>query len=242
MTTVIIGLHGVAGAGKSTAALSLEDSFGFSRVPFAGPLKRMAAEFGITKEEMGDLKEVPFSRELPDLCEKRARKMLIAMGVNLHDICLAADRPVDYLCGKSPAQATAKLVEWGKLFRPQWTTPRRFMQLIGTEWGRGMIGPSLWLESWKRDFDDERLLDGVRLIVADDCRFPNEAELIKSMGGIVVEIVRDGAGSESGAGHVSENRIPDRLIDITIRNDGTPDVLAARMSGILDRYFASEAI
>lgn len=66
--TPIIGLMGLAGSGKSTAAQLLAESRGFKRTRFAGPLKGMLRWFlltvgvdGATVERMieGDLKEVP---------------------------------------------------------------------------------------------------------------------------------------------------------------------------------------
>jgi hypothetical protein len=59
------------------------------------------------------------------------------------------------------------------------------------------------------------------------------------MGGKVVRIERPGAGSPTGAGHASEKGVS---ADITIQNDGPPEVLRARILGVLDRYFAAEAI
>lgn len=88
-------------------------------------------------------------------------------------------------------------------------TPRRAMQLLGTEWGRDMIHPDIWVSAWEHSVDSLLSLcwnddEPVRLVVCDDVRFPNEAEAIRQQGGIVVRIDRPGAGSASGSGHVSE--------------------------------------
>lgn len=77
-------------------------------------------------------------------------------------------------------------------------TPRQAMQTLGTEWGRHLVTPDLWTRAWIR------AAEGKSLVVADDVRFANEADLIRGRGGIVVEIFGDEAGSSSGAGHVSE--------------------------------------
>ena len=165
----IIGLSGLAGAGKSTVARHLQDEHGYRVVPFAGPLKAMARAFGLTAREMaGDLKEKP---------------------------CAA-------LCGK---------------------TPRQFMQWLGTEFGREMIGPDVWVEAWRRTIDEA--LTDENGIVADDVRFPNEAEAIRAMGGIVIRIERAGAGSATGSGHASEGLTGGW--DVVVRNDGTPEDLFA---------------
>lgn len=166
--SAIVGFCGLAGSGKTTLAEHLVQHHGFVRVPFAGPLKAMAAAFGLTSAEMaGALKEEP--------CET--------------------------LCGK---------------------TPRQFMQLLGTEFGRELIGAGLWVNAWRRSaarYLEDALVDGVPFrIVCDDVRFGNEAAAIRALGGRVVMLMRRGAGSKSGFSHPSEalDFVPDKLIG----NDG----------------------
>lgn len=60
-------------------------------------------------------------------------------------------------------------------------TPRHAMQTLGTEWARG-IDPDLWIRAW---WERARLHDHV---VADDVRFANEAEFIRSKGGVVIRL------------------------------------------------------
>jgi hypothetical protein len=56
----IVAFTGLAGAGKSTAAMHLVNAHGFQRVRFAGPLKAMMAALGLTPDEIdGPLKEQP---------------------------------------------------------------------------------------------------------------------------------------------------------------------------------------
>lgn len=56
----IVAFTGLAGAGKSTAAMHLVNHRGFERVRFAGPLKAMMAALGCTAAEIdGDRKELP---------------------------------------------------------------------------------------------------------------------------------------------------------------------------------------
>lgn len=118
-------------------------------------------------------------------------------------------------------------------------TPRQFMQWLGTEFGRDMIGPDVWVESWKRRVDEvarDTIAEygdiGRRpLVVADDVRFPNEAEAIRSVGGVVFRIERIGAGSATGAGHASE--VPIKLWDALIFNNGTPQDMLAKVEAEL---------
>lgn len=193
---MIIGLSGLAGAGKTTVAKHLVERHGYVRLPFAGPIKAMAEAFGLTFAEVhGEAKETP--------CEA--------------------------LCGK---------------------TPRQFMQWLGTEFGRNLIGPDVWIEAWRRRVFEARnaaLLEGDAAViarsiyglrvVADDCRFDNEAAAIRSMGGAVIRIERPGAGSSSGAGHASEQwrGAPDRILHnisdeaaLRLAADEAVSILAAR--------------
>ncbi|MGV6876769.1 deoxynucleotide monophosphate kinase family protein [Pseudochelatococcus sp. B33] len=57
---MIIGLTGLAGSGKTTAAHRLIDVHGFTRHPMAGPLKAMLHSLGLDETHTdGPLKEVP---------------------------------------------------------------------------------------------------------------------------------------------------------------------------------------
>ncbi len=80
-------------------------------------------------------------------------------------------------------------------------TPRHAMQTLGTQWGRACIGPSFWIELWVRRVN-QIIAEGGRVVV-DDCRFPNEADEVRKLGGVVWRLVGRGgiAGShESEAG------------------------------------------
>lgn len=94
-------------------------------------------------------------------------------------------------------------------------TPRHAMQTLGSEWGRDLIHPNLWVNAAMAMVDDA--LDHGGRVVIDDLRFPNEAEAIKSRGGMIVRIQRDGVGPVN-AHHSEANDIPP---DWMIYNSGT---------------------
>jgi hypothetical protein len=101
-------------------------------------------------------------------------------------------------------------------------TPRRALQTLGTEWGRDLISPALWVGHWQAR---ARLaLDASALVIADDLRFENEALAVRALGGIVVEVEREGV-SRSGA-HVSESGVSP---DAVLLNDGAPEAAACRL-------------
>ncbi|WLA44119.1 hypothetical protein QNJ95_22870 [Bradyrhizobium elkanii] len=63
----------------------------------------------------------------------------------------------------------------------------RYAQItIGTEWGRELISQDLWANTWGRGIADGES------VMNDSVRFPNEAEAIRQLGGVVVMIKRPG--------------------------------------------------
>lgn len=98
-------------------------------------------------------------------------------------------------------------------FLDRQVTPRQFLQRLGTEFGREMIHPDLWVRACLMRVDTNR-----RTVISD-CRFDNEAHAIRAMGGKIVQITRRGqvAGTDT---HASEAGIHPALIDYTICNNG----------------------
>lgn len=95
-------------------------------------------------------------------------------------------------------------------------TTRYLLQTLGTEWGRNKVSPTLWV-----DLATEKIkqlyMAGTRRIVIDDVRFPEEAEMIKNLGGLVVLIERQsgsdyGIKEEKERSHLSEKRLDDRYL------------------------------
>lgn len=84
------------------------------------------------------------------------------------------EEPTDKLCGR---------------------TPRHAMMTLGTEWGRELIDPNIWLSAWKNTRPKGN-------IVIEDVRFPNEHKLIKELGGIIIRVRRP--GYEYDPSHESE--------------------------------------
>jgi len=96
-------------------------------------------------------------------------------------------------------------------------TPRYIMQRLGTEFGREMIAPNLWVDiAMKRA---QTLREQGFFVVFDDMRFPNEAEAIKAAGGKIIKIDRPCANL-TGA-HASEGALSDWNFDRILTNDRT---------------------
>ncbi len=74
---MIIGLLGRAQSGKSSVARHLVQARQFKLVPFAGPLKSMLMELGLTEEQVyGATKEIPD----PLLCGQTPRHAMRTLG------------------------------------------------------------------------------------------------------------------------------------------------------------------
>ena len=96
-------------------------------------------------------------------------------------------------------------------------TPRRMFQLMGTEAIRNTFGQDVWCKRFMLSYD---LLKDTDNVVVPDVRFDNEAELIRSLGGVIVEIRRGtGLAGEAGA-HISEAGLSEAP-EIVINNDST---------------------
>lgn len=108
-------------------------------------------------------------------------------------------------------------------------SPRRLMQTLGTEWGRQIINPDLWLILAK-----QRLLNfGPGMVIAD-VRFENEASWVRSQGGRVIHIERpnnvaiEAHASEAGVEFKGEEG------DIKIVNGGTLEDLQNTIREVFD--------
>ena len=105
-------------------------------------------------------------------------------------------------------------------------TPRYAMQTLGTEWARDIMAKDFWLNLWRtqaQKYDK---------IVAEDCRFANEADLVKSMGGNLWRINRLGYNF---SGHSSETEMEDLKCDLVINNHSNEADLKMMVIGLTGR-------
>jgi len=97
-------------------------------------------------------------------------------------------------------------------------TPRQAMQTLGTDWGRNMIGNDIWVSAAMSSIRKSP----VKVVVLDDCRFLNEAQAIKDVGGYVLRIVRPGFGGDDN--HQSETEMDGIIVDHTIVSVGIEEL------------------
>ena len=83
-------------------------------------------------------------------------------------------------------------------------TPRKLLQLLGTECGRDIIHPNIWVNALFADYKLSKPLGleghdwsegNLPKWIITDVRFPNEAQAIKDRGGIVIRVNRNNTES-----------------------------------------------
>lgn len=109
-------------------------------------------------------------------------------------------------------------------------SPRQLMQTLGTEWGRQQH-PDLWVlladQFWKTD----NYAQAAGLVVTD-VRFHNEADWILQSGGVLIEVVREGA--EQVNAHSSESATWEGTPRIVVENNGDISDLYETLDGVMN--------
>lgn len=134
---------------------------------------------------------------------------------------------------------------WGK-------SPRYLMQTFGTEWGRNLVDPSIWVthagyrwqdlqsreaaNDYHRRHCDRPAPRSVRGMILTDVRFENEADWIRKAGGTIVHVFRPNAPKVEA--HSSEAGIVSRKRDLSIANDSDLDELREHV--ITTHYYLEE--
>lgn len=122
-------------------------------------------------------------------------------------------------------------------------TPRKILQLLGTEAGRNIIHPNIWvnaLMSEYKNYSRSEFTKGKGIInpnpvypnwIIPDVRFPNELAAVKAKGGITIRIERPSVISDDN--HESETALDDAEFDYTVINEGTVEELINKVEDIL---------
>lgn len=92
---------------------------------------------------------------------------------------------------------------------------RRLMQRFGTEVGRQLLSEDVWVNL----ADPKMRYHHSKIVCVTDCRFPEEIERIRKLGGVIVNVVRPEVLVNFNDSHESEtHELP---YDYQIVNDGT---------------------
>ncbi len=214
---MIIGLSGYMGSGKSLAGMIIETRTSGDRIPF---------------------KQKGFSIKLKQICS-------LLTGVPLEKF-------------ESQEFKKSKLgKEWDDSFGID--TYRDLLQVVGTDCMRDMVHPNIWVNALMADYQpiggyqttDSKLgmagtditipmpeLDKDRRIfpnwVVVDCRFPNEAQAIKDVGGVIIRIQRVQNTKLREEMHSSETSLDNWPFDYVIDNNGSKDEFDQKIRAILE--------
>lgn len=154
-----------------------------------------------------DFKKISFASPMREFCAN----LLSTLG---HDgVVLLRDRD----------KKEEKIAEIG-------VSPRQMMQTLGTEWGRSCIHPELWIMVAAGAVEQQQKLG--RDVVIDDVRFPNEAEMIRRLGGELWLVDRPGVVYEGE--HASEGALADVLPDVVVHNSGSLEHLREVVAALLE--------
>lgn len=144
------------------------------------------------------------------------RQMLLAMGL-----------PAQHICSRELKEEPWPLI--GRSYR-------ELAQTLGTEWGRHLVAPDLWVRLMEQlllaDLDTARTLGRALLTIITDVRMPNEAEAVHAWGGVIVRVERPGI--EPVRDHSSEHSVDAIPADHTLHNDGDLIELRERVRTLAD--------
>lgn len=111
---------------------------------------------------------------------------------------------------------------------------RDFLQRVGTEAGRRVLGEDIWVNTAMNRLEPDKNY------VFTDVRFPNEAGAVRDRGGVVWRVSRPGFGPVNG--HPSETSLDDYNFDRHIENDSTLDDLRVAVSAWLSQDRAASIV
>lgn len=128
-------------------------------------------------------------------CAGPIRDMLVALGVSREDLTKNKNKPQAWLHDRSG---------------------RQLMQSLGTEWGRVVVGPDIWINAVIREAGG-----GEAPIIVDDIRFDNEAAAVKVAGGQLLYVHSD---IDYTYAHLSECGLSDWSVLDGVLDLETPNV------------------
>ena len=178
-----IGVTGLAGSGKDTATSMLQELTGFQKNSFAQPLHEVVAHIWGEKALERENKETPqiFGDDVFEWFYSYHRRFMSLFSerfnLNTAEGIVKSARIRDVFLDRKTGHVMSTI------------TPRRFMQLYGTEFFRS-LHDNFWVELAKEK-------TGGSNVIFSDVRFKNEAEICD----VLLHIKRDVEAVEA---HVSE--------------------------------------
>lgn len=115
---------------------------------------------------------------------------------------------------------------------------RELWQSLGTEWGRNLVYPNIWVDGLLRKVRRVKMQHPNHnpSFIVTDVRFESEAYALLHEGFHIVKVVRPGVAlSGRLSDHISENGIDDLFCHETLQNDGDLAALEAAALAIVGR-------
>lgn len=196
----IIGLCGFAQSGKDTVGKYLVDNHDYKRLSFADALR--AGLYQLNPIVTSETKY--YSRGFWEWLERQPLRQ--------ETIVKRVQDLVDEL-------------GWD-VAKVQYPEIRTLMQKYGTEAGRDIHGQDCWTNIIKREIDSFP----AQKFVITDVRFPNELEVLDSLGAVVVKVKREGVTSVNG--HISDKDLDN--VKYFIHNNGTLEHLYKQVEYFLE--------
>lgn len=219
----LIGIHGKLQHGKDTVFGIIQELTGHSFVnkKFAYKLKAMTAILvGCHVDQLEDIefKNKPLGEEW--------RRWFIADNGIRHDGMFKDMRVPEYFVNEVDAIKACDLAHY---IDSEVLSPRMILQLLGTEGGRELLHPNVWVNALFADFKPESKW------IITDVRFPNEADRVRKEGGLLLKVVRDGIPSNDT--HLSETALDNySQWDAIVYNNGTKEDLYNSVKSMLNHY------
>jgi len=108
---------------------------------------------------------------------------------------------------------------------------RKMLQKTGTEDGRNVFGPDIWINTLEKWVQLRVIRDNVNVFIVTDCRFKNELEWVKSKGHVLrifapdrnsIKIEQESNGNNDIAkaisSHSSETELDDQKFEFVVDN------------------------
>lgn len=116
-------------------------------------------------------------------------------------------------------------------------TPRQMMQSLGTDWGRYLVSHDIWLVRMRQRIAESN----ADVILVTDVRFDNEADLVRSLGGYIAEIIKPVGLDDDVDNHESEKGITLLSHDYMIPNS-FDEKFSSNVSAVFNQILLLNAI
>lgn len=178
----IVGLMGRRGCGKDTVAKTLVKE-GWQRLAYGDLIyEEVSASFGVAIEFLQDRqrKELP----QPEMALIHCKDLIfVQLALKLSGVGRRVRR--DFRAGRLARKVKKALKKA--------LSPRKVLQWWGTEYKRRLVADDYWLRAVRTQIQDSPNTN----FVVTDVRYPEEAELLRDLGGVLARVVRPSQAVEA---------------------------------------------